>query len=241
MTNTYQYSVIPENIDSRGQITIPRLCGTIVNAIGQNIRVEGYGIDVMARDNLSWVLLRSAFEIDTRPKLYSTMYISVWPVMGSSLSHKRCIRILDQEGQEIGRGTTEWCIIDRVTRRPVLPGLSSETNTQYQELGSIPCKAPKRIKDFDPELKSERTVCFSDCDFNGHLTNTRYVDMIYDLLPESVLNSRAAVRLDINYRREAPRGIKISTGLLCSSPEEWLFIARDDSQTLCSASLSISN
>lgn len=71
--NTYEYSVVPENIDFKGRITVPAMCGHLINAIGQNIRKEGYGIDVMARANRSWVLMRSAFEIDCRPDLYAPL------------------------------------------------------------------------------------------------------------------------------------------------------------------------
>ena len=45
--NTFEYSVAPENIDYQGHATVPSICGDIINAIGQNIRLEGCGIDVM--------------------------------------------------------------------------------------------------------------------------------------------------------------------------------------------------
>ena len=31
--NTYEYSVVPEEIDFKGQITVPSLCGHVINAI----------------------------------------------------------------------------------------------------------------------------------------------------------------------------------------------------------------
>ena len=59
--NIYAYSVVPEEIDFKGRITVPSLCGHIINAIGQNIRKEGFGIDVMAKENRSWILIRTLF------------------------------------------------------------------------------------------------------------------------------------------------------------------------------------
>ena len=41
--NTYEYSAVPENTDFNGRITVPSLCGQMISAISQNIRVEGYG------------------------------------------------------------------------------------------------------------------------------------------------------------------------------------------------------
>ncbi len=230
--NRYEYSVVPENIDFKGQITVPSLCGHIVNAIGQNIRKEGYGIDVMARENRSWILLRSAFEIDVRPGLYSPIYVTVWPGPGNGITYHRCIRITDSRDRELGRGTTEWCIIDRTTRRPVFPDLEL-VNVE----DDIPCRSPRRIRDFDPDVRDDRKVCYSDCDFNGHLNNTRYVELLYDMLPEDVLDRPSPIRLDINYRHEVRLGEKVSLGLKRETPDECLFIARAGNQTLCSASL----
>lgn len=230
--NTYEYSVVPENIDFKGRITVPAMCGHLINAIGQNIRKEGYGIDVMARANRSWVLMRSAFEIDCRPDLYAPLYVSVWPVRGTGLTYNRCVRMTGKDGNEIGRGTTEWCIIDRTSRRPVFPDLGLDSTEN-----AIPCRSPRRIRDFDPEVKDDRRVCYSDCDFNGHLNNTRYVELLYDMLPEDILDRPTPLRLDLNYRHEVRRGESVTIGLKKETGGEYLFIAKAGEQTLCSAAL----
>lgn len=97
--NTFEYSVAPENIDYQGQATVPSICGSIINAIGQNIRKEGCGIDVMRKAGRSWVLLRSAFEIDDRPSLYDNYNVKVWPVKGKGLTYNRCVKLTDAEGE----------------------------------------------------------------------------------------------------------------------------------------------
>ena len=71
--NVYAYSVVPEEIDFKGRITVPSLCGHIINAIGQNIRKEGFGIDVMAKDS-------HTLGLRNRPKagtLFSAVRLSV--------------------------------------------------------------------------------------------------------------------------------------------------------------------
>ncbi len=231
--NTYKYSVDPENIDFNGQITIPALCSHAINAIAQNIRVEGYGVDVLAKEKRTWVLLRSAFEIDERPGLYDIIYVNVWPVAGSNgLTYNRCVRILDSRGRELGRGTTEWCVIDIESRRPIISALDCS-----DEVSPIPCRSPKRIRDFEPQFIDGRRVRYSECDFNGHLNNIKYVDMMYDMLPDSIIETDSKVRLDINYRHEALRGADISTGIRQEGDNQFLFIARSADRTLCSASI----
>ena len=232
MVNTYEYTVVPEHIDVRGKMKVLSLCSNMINAIGQNIRKEGYGIDVMNRENRSWVLIRSAFEIDIRPTLYSSLYINVWAVPGNGLSYNRCMSVLDGEGNEVARGTTEWCVIDLATRRPLFPELNLD-----EAPADIPCESPRRIRNFTHELSLARKVYHSDCDFNGHLNNTRYMDMFYDMLPDEMIETCSPVRLDINYRQEARCGESISIGISKKSSNEWLFIANADDRTLCTASL----
>ena len=95
--NSYEYSVAPENIDFQGHATIPSICNSIINAIGRNIRVEGAGIDVMKAANRSWVLLRSPFEIDERPRLYDMFNVMVWPAKGGGLTYNRCVKITNDD------------------------------------------------------------------------------------------------------------------------------------------------
>jgi medium-chain acyl-[acyl-carrier-protein] hydrolase len=230
--NTFEYSVAPENIDFQGLATVPSMCGNIINAIGQNIRKEGCGVDVMKEAGYSWVLLRSAFEIDDRPRLYDLYNIKVWPVKGGGLTYNRCVTITDDEGKEIGRGVTEWCVIDIKTRRPISPELDlSDVDIP------APCRSPRRIVDFEPELCKDKEIGYSDCDFNGHLNNTHYIEMFYNMLPDEVLSSGLLTRIDINFRKEVHRGDIVSFGLRRKSEDEFLFVAKTQGSPLCHASL----
>jgi acyl-CoA thioesterase FadM len=158
--------------------------------------------------------------------------VTVWPVPGDGITYNRCVKITDKEGREIGRGTTEWCILDIKSRKPIFPDLG----LGGIELG-IPCKSPRRIVDFSPEVTDVRKVGYCACDFNGHLNNTRYIEMFYDLLPEDILSTTSPVRLDINFRHEASCGNNVSIGLKKTEKGEFLFAARSGEDTLCRASL----
>ncbi len=231
--NSYEYSVAPENIDFQGRATIPSMCENIINAIGRNIRVEGCGVDVMNKAKRSWVLLRSAFEIDDRPRLYDLFNVFVWPVEGrGSLTYNRCVKLTNQDGEEIGRGTTEWCVIDTETRKPVFP----ELGLKISDI-PVPCKMPRRFKDFVPERTKTAEVGYSQCDFNGHLNNGHYIEMLYNLLPKDLISSGLSTRIDINFRHEVQEGEKVTFGVRKAAGEDYLFVARSGDETLCHASV----
>lgn len=235
IVNTFEYSVAPESIDYQGHATVPSICGDIINAIGRNIRKEGCGIDVMRNAGRSWVLLRSAFEIDERPMLYDNYNIKVWPVKGKGLTYNRCVLLTDSEGEDIGRATTEWCVIDIDSRKPIFPELGLTEDVDIP----VPCRSPRRILDFLPDFTRIKEVGYSECDFNGHLNNTHYIEMFYNLLPDRVLSSGLLTRIDVNFRREVHRGDEVAFGVKKKSDEEYLFVAKTGGDTLCNASLQI--
>lgn len=232
IVNTFEYSAAPENVDFQGHATVPFICGSIINAIGRNIREEGCGIDVMRNAGRSWVLLRSAFEIDERPLLYDNYNIKVWPVKGKGLTYNRCVMLTDSEGEEIGRATTEWCVIDIDTRKPIFPDLGlADVDLP------VPCRSPRRIADFLPDITRDKEVGYSECDFNGHLNNTHYIEMFYNLLPGDVLSNGLFTRIDINFRREVHCGDNVTFGVRKASDDEYLFVAKTGGAPLCHASL----
>ena len=230
--NSYEYTVAAENADFQGLATIPSMCNSIINAIGQNIRIEGAGIDVLRASHKSWVLLRSAFEIDERPSLYDLFNVIVWPAKGGGLTYNRCVRITNDDGEEIGRGTTEWCVIDIDSRRPVNPNLGLATLDV-----PVPCRSPRRITDFVPDFCKTAEVGYSECDFNGHMNNGHYIELFYNLLPKDLISNGLFTRIDINFRHEVRDGESVTFGVKKASEEEYLFIARNNAGTLCHASL----
>lgn len=231
--NTYEYCVDCSNIDAHGEIKIPTLWSDVVNAVELNIRKEGYGADLLAERDQAWVLLRTALEIDSRPRLYDSLHIEVWTAPSSPITQNRCVSIFDDKGREYGRGTTEWCIIDKRTRRPVAVDFHSNL---IQGRNDLPCKGARRIKDFEVQESETHNIKYCECDFNGHLNNTRYIEYLFNLIPEEQLEKNTPFRIDINYRKEALKGQNITLGLAEQAPGHFVFCAKGGDNTLCSAS-----
>ena len=90
----------------------------------------------------------------------------------------------DAEGQLLFTVTNLWVLVDTKKRSMLLPGKSGvelEGITLGRELelpGSI---YPETYENLTP-----RPVVQEDIDRNGHVNNTRYIDWLFDLLPEDV-------------------------------------------------------
>lgn len=208
----YIYYVQPEDLDANGRASVPALYRIAVNSIGKRIREEGYGIDVMFEKGLSWVLARCGVEFLRRPELYTSLRVDVWRGESSPICQERCFSIKGDNGEEICRGVTHWCVMDRTSRRPVRLDLTGPAAPSSLEdsvpfrTRRIPCLRPRRVGSFSTDGGELRCASYSECDFNGHLNNVKYLEMFLDLLPRAVAGSLSPLRLDLNFRREVPCG-----------------------------------
>ena len=229
---TYSYSVSPEDMDSLGNILVPSLCRSVINSIGHYIKEEGFGVDVMRESGFCWVLSRYAFEFDSRPSLYKNYDITVWDGESGNITLSRCLRLTDSKGKEIGRGVSDWCVIDRKTRTLLKPAALLR-NMKGKE---APCPRPERIAAVTVDESETRKVHFSDCDFNGHVNNVKYVEMFYDMLPEGLKVTRRPLRLSAFFHKEARLGDTLTLGL-GKTGEGYNFVVASPGFTVCTLAL----
>lgn len=232
--NIYTHSVQPEDIDYTGQSSIPALYRKVINAVSMNICKEGYGIDVMASRGLTWVLARCGLEIRRRPEVYSELSIGVWKGKEDAVCHGRNVEIRDDSGAIVGCGVTDWCVLDRKTRKPVISTLESSLESR-----SVDCGQPRRIRLFGGAKEIGGTVGYSECDFNGHLNNGRYVDWFFNLLPDKIIAHARALRLDLNFKNEIMRGADIWASIKEAGERQIDFCLRQGGNIACLASISI--
>lgn len=230
--NSYNYTISPEQLDLNGLATVPSLYKMTIDSIAVNIRKEGLGVDVLADSGWTWALARCAIEFTSRPKLYDDIRIDVWSGQNQGLSYGRCVRVLASDGHEIGHGVTDWCVLDKSSRRPQQLSYTGDAVCQVQ-----PCESAKRIKPFTSALKKIREVGYSECDFNGHLNNSRYVEMFFDMLPQAAINAMNKFRLDINFRREVPCGSTVEAFLADYTQPEFDFCMYYQGVPACCASV----
>lgn len=231
--NFYKYSVQPEDVDQTNLSTIPSLYRKVISAISNNIRKEGYGVDVLSKKGQTWVLVRCGMEIIKRPELYTDLSIAVWKGDEDSICYSRNVEIYGPAGELLGCGITEWSIMEKDSHRLVVMNLESPLESK-----TVTCKRPRRIPQFEGGHTEYGQVGYSECDFNGHLNNCRYVDWFFNLLPERATSLSSRIRLDINFKKEIFKGADIIASIkeLCNGQID--FCLRQSCGIACLASLS---
>ena len=73
------------------------------------------------------------------------------------------------------------------------------------------------------EAVGQKTVRLSDVDYNGHMNNTNYVDMLCDYIPELTAGTHRVTAMRIHFSKEAPLGETIEIKRLRTPDDKYIF------------------
>lgn len=233
----YTMQVQPQEMDFTRKSSLPGLLGNILNTVGEDAHVLGFGSDMLVEKNMGWVLSTMALELDRRPAECETFSIHTWISSATRLTSVRNMEFVDAEGKVFARGVTTWCIIDYSIRRPVnmdiLGDLAKETITPVDS----PCAAPLRLRPITPEVVSLHKVAYSDIDFNRHMNTLKYIDLMLNMLPLSYLEEDSPLRLDVHFASECAYGQNLKVGYLQDGPASQFSIDKEDGTPSCRAQI----
>lgn len=201
--SVFKYSIDPKHVDFTGRISVSSMFDLILGAAGDDARSRGFGIDALAQNNYGWVLSRICFELDYLLMEYSEFTLYTWISDYNRLSSTRNFQLADADGREFGRAVSQWCMIDYNTRMPADMNTMAKAHEGNMVDAPAPCERPRRLMAVDSEPVAHHRVVYSDIDFNRHMNTMRYIDIIFDSMPIEVPEKMGAMRMDINFMREA--------------------------------------
>ena len=131
---------------------------------------------------LFWVLVNVKFETISNPKPMQEVVVKTWPLRSAGVRYIRNFQVFSETGELLIKGTSCWTILDIVSRRVVPKAKVFPDDMEYLTENTFDEKLVK-IDDFEPTkaLKTVKTE-FSDLDFNEHVNNAKYADLIVNAL-----------------------------------------------------------
>ncbi len=134
--------------------------------------------DMMRKYNAAWMVLRSWVRL-YRPILlteWMTVRVTVRKPQGSRL-YRDCDFFVGET--QVGEATTLWVLIDRSTGAPRsmegMPEFPAEDPPTAKSITLSRISFPSNMV-----LHDRRRLYYSDIDLNGHMNNTRYLDLAAD-------------------------------------------------------------
>ena len=174
-----QFLISSTDTDAYYECRPSSLLAYIQRVITQHAQLTGTSRDdVMANYNSYWMVLRIWVSL-RRPVIWGetlTVHMTVRKPRGTRV-YRDCDLSIGEE--QIGESTSVWVLANRLTKRPIL----------LENLPELPKKDAPTAKDMilsrvefpaDMSLHHRRQLFYSDTDINGHINNTRYVDLACD-------------------------------------------------------------
>lgn len=206
-----EYVLRISDFDCRDALRPASVLDLFQDVSAQHAERLGIGYQAMLERGLIWVIMRIRYKMEHPAQMYERIKVSTAlrpPGRAASL-RDCCIR--DQAGHVLVRGTTQWTVIDRDTRRiaplaGVLPPCEPDgTEPAFEKLG--------RLAGFETEDDPYAvTPGFSSLDRNGHVNNARYADLVLDAV--KLRENEEIDVFQIDYLHEVLAGEKLELFVL---------------------------
>ena len=171
----------------------------------RHTRLYALDWDALAAQGVAFVLVRGCGEIYRLPRHGEQVTLQTWSVRIQGVQFLRGYRLLDAVGNVLTESMASFALVDIHTHRLCRPTVvdMSALPTAVQETA---CPLPPALKEIPPLTEvGEWTVRDSAVDFNRHLNNTVYGDILCDFLPAAV-REHTPRRYALQYVTEAREG-----------------------------------
>ena len=230
---SYDLRVEPQNVDFTLRATLAALGDTILNIAGIDAQSKGFGIDVLGKQNRSWVLSRFAMEFDRRPEQYTRYSVDTWISDYNRVLSTRNFTLADADGRQFGRAVSQWCLLDLTSRTAIDMTTTAEMHSRWVVDAPPPAERPRRIRPVEsPSVSMNHRVAYSDIDFNRHMNTMRYIELMIDMLPVELPSGGRPVRFDINFMHESVLGQMLTVDAAAEG-DAWRFRVTADGVTEC--------
>lgn len=204
------YRVAAAAVGPDGRLTPPHLIRLFQEAAMRNtVRLRLSSPELMADFGLSWVLRRQRVRVERLPAMGETGTVVTAPTgFARRLLTYRDFYLLDEDGCQLAAASSEWLLLHLKSRRPhpipdhilaIQPDLAPASAQLERPAGNVsppPSDAP--TADF--------RVAYHQLDFNDHLTNPVFPELMLEPLGHAFLTAHSPRLLDVAYHLEARYG-----------------------------------
>ncbi|MBR2293595.1 MAG: hypothetical protein IKA44_04750 [Clostridia bacterium] len=230
MIYSKSYQTCWHDTDACRRVRPSQLLVYMQEASNHHIASTGITLDQL-RDEKKLAFILSKIQIALYRPLgaYDKIEVQTWTCKGRGFTSPRCFRIL-KDGEVVAEANTQWALLgveDRQFHR------LEETGYEFEDEEPLALTVPARIRfpaDLPLETLGQRRIVYSDLDYNMHMNNTRYPDMLCDFMPLEDVGRIKGISL--SYLREAAFG-NVVTVLGAKRDESYYFRTLGEDGAVC--------
>lgn len=191
--------------DKTGHLTLTGIVNYFQDCSNFQSEELGVGMKFLNERHHGWILSAWQIIVERYPKLCEEIEVGTWPTAFNGLYGTRNFVMNDKHGKCVAYANSIWVFMDTERKRPAKP--SKEDIEKYETEPELQMEyVPRKIA--LPETWEEKepfSVQKSDIDTNGHVNNSRYVQMALEVADENM----AVVQIRVEYKKSALYGDKI--------------------------------
>ena len=237
VTYTQTYTICRHDGDHHGNAKPGALLRYGQQIATMHAEAAGLNDELYAATHTAYVLAKLALHIDRTPRVDETLTVTTRPERCKRAVNKRITVFYDAAGQQVAVLDSRWVLID-TDKRLILRKHPEAFNDCWAE--DVPFELPMKMVKAVPEdcaPAGEYTATYSRCDMNGHMNNTRYVDILCDALPWNVWDEGEVRDLKVYYHREVPRGASFALLQAQTGEKQYYFCGQREEKAAFEASI----
>ena len=212
------YIVSNNDVDASFKLKIPaifRYFQDVALLATEDAKVDSMSL---SKKNIDWVITRMSVQIKRLPKCDEEITVCTYPGKDMAMLYPRYFAILDIKGNVIIRSTSIWALIDNNTRKVIvdkeviskLPEETHESQLPFPEKISLP---------MNQRFLERRVIHYSDLDFNTHMNNVRYIELLMDTHDSKFHKEHQVKSISLNYLKEIKEKEAVDIYSNASNPE----------------------
>ncbi len=180
---TYNKKILFSDIDQGAKMSLAGIMNAMQDCVNINSESIGKGIDYLLETRRTWFAINWYIEINRYPKMFEDVLVKTWPYDFTSSMGYRNVIIEDASGEVIVAADSIWTLVDLDTGRPIR--ITEEDSAGYDLEDKYPIENPGRKIKLPKEFQLIDTVAVkkSDIDYNGHMSNGKYIQLADEYIP----------------------------------------------------------
>lgn len=195
------------DVDYKKRLKLSSMLKMFAILAGADFEDRGMGHIFLREHGYAFLVSRGAYKFFRQPTLEEKVHISTWVQGVAGAKFIRCYEMRSLEGEPLIIGESVWVCVNTETKKIIAPK-EFPWNCEPSPRDDIPIHC-KRIGGKDAEHIKDCIIPYSSIDYNGHLNNTVYADIICDSLPQTELELGVS-EFYLSYINEAYMGQTLS-------------------------------
>ncbi len=201
MGTVYERSLLlgSEHVNMHRRLRTSVLFELLQTAAIRHTEELGMGRDKTLDRGLLWVVVRQYVSVAHMPVYDERITLRSWPGEMQRLIFPRYYEISSERGETLVRSSAAWMLMDSATRGAAFPDEFGVFIPGAEREGQAPLIVP--VRPAETAHSVDFRVPYSYVDLLGHMNNTRYFDLVENVVPAAA-EGRELREIAAEYKHE---------------------------------------